>query len=65
MDSGMSGHKALISKLVDLGKSDTVTIPNDSGKSDTITAIWPPLRPSEQNDDVVANDAFDLAEQQI
>src|SRR4029450_2265101 len=49
MDSGMSGHKALISKLVDLGKSDT------------ITAIWP-LRPSEQNDDVVANDAFDLAE---
>jgi hypothetical protein len=25
----------------------------------------PPLRPSEQNDDVVANDAFDLAEQQI
>src|SRR4030095_7899574 len=24
MDSGMSGHKALISKLVDLGKSDTV-----------------------------------------
>src|SRR4029450_1480266 len=26
MDSGMSGHKALISKLVDLGKSDTVTL---------------------------------------
>src|SRR4030095_12647111 len=26
MDSGMSGHKALISKLVDLGKSDTVKL---------------------------------------
>src|SRR4029450_5215461 len=33
MDSGMSGHKALISKLVDVGKSDTEPLHPRSGGS--------------------------------